>query len=539
MPSALWLLLVLKFRGSVRRVLRHVRTPRGAILFLFGLSVFLLWLGPHLLAFARQPGLDAETPRKLVPLALLGVCLGHLLVSNRQRSVNFTPADVDFLFAGPFTRRSLLVYKIGSSLFGILFGSTVMSIVFLRYVPWWPAAWLGIVMAMLFLQLFSIALSLVIQAATQQAYTRLRKILVLAVGVFLALAVAGAVRRGNFRGTTDILLSLRESAVTGTLLRPLDIFGWLVTAETVSDLLIWTAAALVANGVMLGFVLWIDSNFYEASVAASQRLFRRMQQRHRTGGVWAPRVGVRFNIPRLPYLRGAGPIAWRQATSLLRRAHGLLFMLLVIGVIGVPVMAAQTGGTAGQSVAIISNMVVLLTFVLAQSLTYDFRGDVDFMDGLKGLPLSATAISAGQLAVPVVVMTVVDWLFLAMAAALKTAPQPVLLWIAVFVLPFNLAFFALENALFLWFPARLVSATPGDFHLFGRNLVMAVAKLLGIAVIAAAASAIGALFYLASGRVSLVFLVATWAAAVALACATVPLVAWAFRRYDVSMPVPQ
>ena len=54
------------------------------------------------------------TPRlgSVVPAALLGLLLMALFTATRQEGIVFSPAEVDFLFSGPFTRRQLLFYKL-------------------------------------------------------------------------------------------------------------------------------------------------------------------------------------------------------------------------------------------------------------------------------------------------------------------------------------------------------------------------------------------------------------------------------------------
>ena len=69
-------------------------------------------------------------------------------------------------------------------------------------------------------------------------------------------------------------------------------------------------------------------------------------------------------------------------------------------------------------------------------------------------------------------------------------------------------------------------------------MVMMIAKLMAIMILAGVACGIGGLAYLAAGRLTIVFPVATWVTAAVLAVGTVPLVAWTFARYDMSEQAP-
>ena len=52
---------------------------------------------------------------------------------------------------------------------------------------------------------------------------------------------------------------------------------------------------------------------------------------------------------------------------------------------------------------------------------------------------------------------------------------------AAVVVPINFVLFALENVLFLLFPARQMAATPGDFHALGRQFLTLFARTLVLA----------------------------------------------------------
>jgi hypothetical protein len=112
MPIALLTLLRLHFRGKLRHSLRGIRTPRGLVFLLLGILVLSLWLGPALYRALRMPHADPQMVRTVAPFAILGFCLSNLFTSFGDAAVPFTGAEVDFLFPGPFTRRSLLGYKI-------------------------------------------------------------------------------------------------------------------------------------------------------------------------------------------------------------------------------------------------------------------------------------------------------------------------------------------------------------------------------------------------------------------------------------------
>ena len=69
------------------------------------------------------------------PLALFGFTLLFVFTSAGETAVYFTPAEVDLLFAAPFTRRELLIYKLAKTALALVFMSAFFSLMMLTHVP--------------------------------------------------------------------------------------------------------------------------------------------------------------------------------------------------------------------------------------------------------------------------------------------------------------------------------------------------------------------------------------------------------------------
>jgi hypothetical protein len=174
-------------------------------------------------------------------------------------------------------------------------------------------------------------------------------------------------------------------------------------------------------------------------------------------------------------------------------------------------------------------------------LKFDFRADLDAMESLKALPLAPWAMAAGQLVAPTIVLTTIHLLLLggvAVAfAGVRGLQRP--LWAGVaLALPFNLLLFAAENLIFLLLPHRPTASSPGDFQLLGRQMFTLLLRtiLVGACGLLAAIPAFVA-SYLTGG--SLAVLISVLAAILlAEAVALVPVIAWAFQRFDPSIHTP-
>src|SRR4051812_7642176 len=217
---ALLVLIRLQARAFRRRSLRGVRTWRGALFLILGIIGFLVWLTTSLInAFiAKRP--DPEKVRLFFPLAMLGICVSNLLSSAGDRAIAFTPAEVDFLFPGPFSRRQLLGYKLTRSALTSLLTTTIFAMIFLRYTQSFISGWIGFFLALQFLQLFSMAIVLVGQSIGEAAYTRGRKIVLLAIAGAVIAAMAPVMREAREGGYLALALRFRQSRVGQVMLAP-------------------------------------------------------------------------------------------------------------------------------------------------------------------------------------------------------------------------------------------------------------------------------------------------------------------------------
>jgi hypothetical protein len=174
-------------------------------------------------------------------------------------------------------------------------------------------------------------------------------------------------------------------------------------------------------------------------------------------------------------------------------------------------------------------------------ITFDFRSDLDRMDVLKTLPLRASRIVLGQLLTPVLITSLVQWLLIVVLIFFGHRLDFLLGAIA-FVVPFNLLLFGIDNLLFLWYPTPPVTATAGNFQMMGRNMLLMMAKFLFVGLIGGATGLVAVPVYflmeLAQGPSWLASMTVAWLLISGFAIGLVPMVALAFRRFDVARDMP-
>lgn len=546
MNAALWLLIGLQVRGWLRYLLRSLRTLRGALLALVGLAVFVLWLLAILLTPRPSSGMFGHDLRDTGPALLLLYCFLNVFFSTGERSIYFPPAEVNLLFPGPFGRRELLGYKIVSTLIISLPSALFLSLLLRASSSWLAAAFAGMLLLVLFMQLFGMTLNLLAVRIGASLYTRGRKIAAALIILFAAaflLHVGGSPRQWQAQ---EVLRKLLEAPAWKIVSWPLRSFFDAVTAEHLwPDLAQAIALGTLVNLFLVGVIFALDAQYLEAAATASARIYARIQRLRRGGmgsGEGLRRGGTaRLSLPMPPWLGGIGPLAWRQLTTAARGADRLLLLLVLLGVaMGAPVLAALRDEQENV-LFVLAAVALWLTLFLTRMLPFDFRGDIDRLALLKTLPLSPWRLAVGQLLAPVLLMTALQGIGL--GVVVWTSPRSDWLWpaclaCALYIPPINFLLFALDNLLFLLFPTRLMAATPGDFQTLGRNVLFLVVKAAVLGMVCMVAGIVGVVVYWQLGESFVLAALAAWPVVVLSAAALVPMLAWAFTIFDVGRDTP-
>lgn len=538
MHPALWKLLRLLLRARVRRIGRGLRTPKGIVYTVVAFGLLLLWLGPTLALGLLHPERDPQVVRAYAPLALLALWLLNLLSVTPETGITFLPAEVDLLFPGPYRRRELLAYKMAGIVIGSA-GVAVMFTVFLaRHVASLAAGYVGAWLGVLFVQLLHLAVTLLAATVAERAFTLGRRLVLAAAGLLIlagaALSLAGE------GGVGAVVERFRNSWLGTGVLAPFEVFGRVAGARNwFPELLVWSAAGVALNAALAFIVLRLDADFLEASVGASQRLYERLQRARSGTLVHAGRGGGKpRRIARPRWWGGAGPIAWRQLVTAARSAKGLMILFLIIGAaVGLPAVFQSRLPNLAVWPAVIG-MGVSSLFYFPQMVRFDFRGDVDRMDTLKALPVSATAIVLGELCIPVLITTLLQLLVIVVLGLLQTELLPMLAAAVAFLVPANVLIFGLENLVFLLYPYRLAAAGGLDLQVFGRQMLIMFGKFVVLLMTGGLAAGIGGIAYLVTGESVAALALGAWVSVLVMAVGMVPLTAWGYRRFDPSRDTP-
>ena len=515
---------------------------RGLLLSAVGLMLF----APSVVAVFLNPKSRAADAmlignfRRFGPIFFLVYCLSTLLFSPGDKAFAFSPAEVSFLFPAPFSRRKLLAYKIGGNIGLTMVMAIFMTFAFRQFMTIWVAGYLGLVMAFTFLQVFAMAVTLTGQAIGERASTRRRQ-LALAIIVAIVGATALSVGWSAVSGITSIeaLKQLENAPAVRVALAPFKPFVMMISASRLwPNLVSWGAVALAINVSLIAAILALDAQYLEAAAATSERFYAKLERMKKGSSVSSRNPNKKWKgLHSLPWWGGIGPILWRQLTVARRDyARILVAPCLSLFIAGLGIYLTTLERNAQSPIALsFAGMILGTTVLMSPLINLDFRADYERMEGLKTLPISASRLAMGQLAAPVVLLTASQLLGL-LVLAIGTWPAHPAFWIiAAFTIPLNLILLEVENVMFLWFPSRPMAHTPGDIEAMGRMMIMMSAKVLVMALAGGLAAGLGFLAYFLAGWAGMA--IVAWLILMGFVVAMIPLIASAFRGFDVASDV--
>ncbi|TVP48557.1 MAG: hypothetical protein EA350_03135 [Gemmatimonadales bacterium] len=496
--GALVFLLGLRFRGGLRQMRRSVATPKGKLMGGVGAFLVVLWIGSFLLTGSSRGGTPDEAIHAFLPLIILLMLVTGVLRTSSDQAISFSPAEVNFLFGGPFSRRQLLLYRVallavaslGLSVFVAVLGAPDLGPT-LRILP-------GIFSAVLLAQLVSLFAAVLRERVGLVLSGRLGWGIGVLVLVLAASGLFGAVGSLDLSDPRGLLEAVRSGPEWRAVELALTPFTLAITAMTPEGLALGLAGATAVNGAVLGAILLLDANYLEAASRKGERRYSDLQ-RAQSQGIARAKPGRRHRgVPRLPHWGGAGTIAWRQLTALRRGSFGLVLLLLAAGAVGGGWIVRSEPETLVVVVLALLNFPLFL--FLADSLRFDFRGDLDALETLKAMPLRPIPLVLGQIAVPTALLTLTALGLTAppLVAAGYGAALPL---VAVLLLLVNALIFGTKNYLFLHFPVSLRGRNPADIRFLGRMvLFLMVEAFIVLAAVGASAlcAVIGAAVFLGS-----------------------------------------
>ncbi len=466
---ALGQLLHFQTAAKLRRLAKSLSTPRRRARSLLALALAALFLGNLIVSVLfRQPFPPGTIPHFL-PLVLFAYCLWHVVkVIYRQpeQGIEWSTAEREFICAGPFRRRELLAYRFVTIVLSAILKAGCFTLLMRVDLPLPAAAFIGVLAALLFLELFRMCIETAAWAVSRRTYVilRLGALLVAATALgsvlnnavmspgaqsaYLSSAAGGSVIEGLVTASDG----LRDSIVVRFGEAPFKVFANVVTAHEYSlGLLGSMSIAMAIVGLMAWMVVWSDGYFHRRRTCRERSSYARIEHRQDSEVIYGRSAGSR--IPHVRWYGGSGPLAWRQAIGAYRYAGSLLIALGVAGGMSfMPVLVFSNPFVAMLNV--VASLAFYTFLLLPTSLKFDFRRDIDRLSLLKTLPIRPLSLVLGQLATPVLMASATQLLVLALASLVHPVGPRLLVFAMLLLFSSNVLIFALDNLIFLLYPFR-------------------------------------------------------------------------------------
>ncbi len=496
-PWAGWPALVrlarFKRRARWRRLRADLRRPARAALMLAALGFLALVVWRQFSA----PAAPDESARFL-GAGLTTFIAVSLWSAARSGSIHFTPEEVHFLFPAPIGTRALIFSHVRTQLLRSLGGACFLAL-FLR------GGGMSLTRgALMYALLFGtlVLLATAVDLRCMGLTTERRRRLGLVTGVALVALLGGLAGSAALSSGGDWRAAVDGYALPG---RPFALVG---AARAPGPLLAALGGVLAFDALLLASILRFRGDLREAAHATSRKVQQMLERMGSNTPLadGAPRERHR-SLPRLPYLHGAGPHAWRQLLALTRTRKSFVMLFLMTGVMA-GTMAVNAERVVPEVAA--ASILAMLSFAGPIYVTSDFRSDWGALPWLRSLPCPAGRLALGQLLGATIVLTLLQWVA-AGWVLFVVAPERLALWIgALAAVPaFTLLQLAVENGTFLIFPVRVARAGQAavGFGAIARLYLLMGLKLLVLLVALAPPAALGAAAWFATRSLGAVALV--------------------------------
>jgi hypothetical protein len=514
LPASLYIILC-SAKNRLRVRLRRLREPR----YLFGAIAGIVYFYFAFFARMRATGRASRRGTRMSPDAAMAMIagpagavagLGFLILAAlvwllpmTSSLLDFTEAEVQFLFPAPMTRRELLVHRLLRSQLGLLFASFISAIAFpsasvpgrLRI-----AVSMWVILATMRVYATGVSLSrakLATADVRARAVARAPLVLVLLGIGTVGFAVFTQWKAGPLGDAGEAFNRVHAAVSTGlpaAVLWPFTALAKPLFSPLGVPFATALAAALAVLAAVTAWVLASDQAFQDA---ADEDTRRRAEKRARA------QVPVRFRAAgwTLP-LRGRPEhvFLWKNAMQMLRATSGLTVLRFLVPLTAIAVMlitvflrARQDSGAAVMLCVMAGAAGGFTTILGPQIIRLDLRDDLGNLDLLKTWPVRAAAVIRGEMMLPAFILTGVAWMAIVCSAIFSAAafPQAPLITrasaaLAAIIVSPALVFaqLSVHNAAAILFPAWVPAGNqrPRGLDQVGQRLIMLGAVLLTVAL---------------------------------------------------------
>ena len=555
MASALLYLHLWQWQNRLLGQLRRLRRPQYLVGALLGTAYFVFFfIRPFEAARPAAAGSSLVTAEGL-PLIEFGAAVGVLLLAlgawffpSSRAALEFSEAEIAFLFPAPVSRRALVHFRLLTTQAGLVLSSLIMTVVTWRMMAS-ADAWrmvMGWWLLMSTLEIHRQVAGFVRTRLLDRGFgnwPRRLVILVLVAGVTawvwpaVKAALAG-LPEGALAQPPAVASALQEVAGGGPLAILLWPFRLITRPLAAPDTAAFARAFLPALACLVALyaaAVRTAVAFEEASVARAEKRSRLVEAAR--SGNWHL-AGTYTGEARPPFrLEPTGwrwvALGWKNMISTRNLFNARLLIPFVAALVPLVIIFSMNSRQASAARiigAMAVGLVPMVSLVGPGLARFDLRQDLPMADLLKTFPLRGWQLVLGEVLAPVVFLGVLQGILIAIAAALFPLPDRLAepgtvrlsagLAAAGLVVPMNLMVVLIHNATALLFPAwvRLGPSGAQGFEAIGQQMVLMLGQILVLGLALLVPALVGGL-----GFFGLRFLVG-WPLALPLAAAAGALV---------------
>ena len=487
-------------RNRTLQRLRRLRDPR----YLLGALAGIAYLWFIFFKNSTRPKVMIAGSDLVVDVLSLVVLIIMILawaLPSDSGGLQFSDAEIAFLFPSPIRRRDLLLYKIiraqpralGSAMAFFIFGWRRSFLVGM----WAALSVLGIYFTFVALararlklmHIGFIARSIIVSA------------ILTALASFAASRIHAAIhmKRYDSKVLTPLFQELFRSPAMRDILFVPRLFATAASAPTLAQLGMGIAGVLAAGAVFFLLAARMNVSFEEASIVTSARRTARMERlRARQGGqmqVSYRRFGPLFRLGETGIPEVA--IVWKNVIALVRTAFGIAVLLLLLAVLLLGIAFYQHDEVVYRVIGPLFLMLSsFLPLIGPQFFANDLRLDLARSEILKSYPIVGERLVAAELAAPLCVITALELVFASCASLLMhlsgatdrfvqfVGTPEFIITVLVLTLPVCALLLVIRNAVPLYFPAWTMRSADDvrSFVNVGQRFIILFANLFALIV---------------------------------------------------------
>ena len=535
-------LLWMRLRANLRQRAAEMVSVRGA-LSLTTIAVFvaaMVYWTDGGLANSAQEALD-DHPDRFSSLLSWGVLLAIVttVMAGSGPPIYYNHSEVNLLWSAPISRSWLVYYKLCGYTAGAAMTAFLLALLLSSNFTTGIVRFLTLFLTMVFVQIASTALRMVLAFVRQTTENRPSSLLslnqipytfwLLALVLVLTLVIV-------LFADQDLNFAIRitQLPLVVLLLSPFSIVADLMMHnQSGRDLAINCSYVLGMISLMTGLIIVLDKHLDQYMLEASSQANQMWSKALRSGNLMSRQTVVTASSRPPRRLMGLGPMLWSRWLYAMRSSgHTMLYLLVAAGIAGLFVSATLN---EVSNVYLASAAFFVSFYFLPRILVFDFRSTPELMETLRGLPVSASLICLSQILVPVIWKTVIELLAVTVVV-IASSKVTAMFWLAAlcFLPVVNFLIVTLDNTFFLIRPTRLLPVGRMDFDFLGRTLFEFLVKSIALSIVVGTGLVVALWVFRQWGGGPWVFAVSLYAVMILFCIGALYVLSNTFSRVDVS-----